>query len=298
MNVAYQQVINGQLQETVVGKTIKKVIANQNPHSFVWFAMEPERAFQNAEAAGDVAAYLMGKTIDSCAVHMGGYGCYNFLYAGNRALMTDMAPRYFTPAEKLPKRHQLLIVFEDDTSLCFAASLGGALFLFEVDENGLPLRYANSMPSILSEEFTYAFFEKMTACYQESGGAKFTVKQLLAARNRFPGLDNGLLQDILWEARINPKSHVASLTEEEKHRLFQAIKTVPAAMIAQGGKDTDKDIYGRLGGYVTRASRNTCGKPCARCGTPIVKEAYMGGAVFYCPCCQERKEAAKPVKKG
>ena len=54
--------------------------------------MEPEQAFRNAEVAGKVAAYLGGRTIAACAVHMGGYGYYNFLYVGNRALMTDIVP--------------------------------------------------------------------------------------------------------------------------------------------------------------------------------------------------------------
>ena len=198
-----------------------------------------------------------------------------------------------TPAEKLPKRRQQLLVFDDDTDPCFAASLGGALFLFEADESGLPPQYSNPCP----DEFSYGFFEKMIAAYCESEGPKFTVKQLLATRNRFPGLDNGLLQDILWEAEVNPKSRVALLTEEDKQRLFQAIKEVPAAMIAQGGKDTDKDIYGHFGGYITHASRNTVGKPCTRCGTPIVKEAYLGGSVFYCPHCQPLKTESKPLKR-
>ena len=35
MSIAYQQVINAQLQDTVVGKTIKRVIANQSPHTLV-----------------------------------------------------------------------------------------------------------------------------------------------------------------------------------------------------------------------------------------------------------------------
>lgn len=30
----------------------------------------------------------------------------------------------------------------------------------------------------------------------------------------------------------------------------------------------------------------TVGRPCPRCGTPIEKAAYLGGAVYYCPQCQ------------
>lgn len=110
---------------------------------------------------------------------------------------------------------------------------------------------------------------------------------MLATKNRIPGIDNNLLQDILWEARINPKSKVETLNEEEIHRIFTAIKTVPSAIIAAGGKDIDKDVYGNFGGFPGRVSRKTVGKPCIRCGTAIMKEAYLGGSVFYCPTCQK-----------
>lgn len=46
MNIAYAYVINKQLHDTIIGKTIKYVIANQYPHTFVWFAMEPSQASQ------------------------------------------------------------------------------------------------------------------------------------------------------------------------------------------------------------------------------------------------------------
>ncbi|WP_207226946.1 zf-TFIIB domain-containing protein [Cecembia calidifontis] len=34
-------------------------------------------------------------------------------------------------------------------------------------------------------------------------------------------------------------------------------------------------------------SKNTFDHPCPKCGVKIVKEAYMGGAVYYCPNCQK-----------
>jgi hypothetical protein len=47
-----------------------------------------------------------------------------------------------------------------------------------------------------------------------------------------------------------------------------------------------RDSRVNFGGYITKASKNTLGKPCKRCGEIIVKEAYLGGAVYYCPKCQ------------
>jgi len=129
-------------------------------------------------------------------------------------------------------------------------------------------------------EYSYDFFKTLI---DKSKGSILSVKQFLAAKNRIPGIDNNLLQDILWEARINPKKKMDTINKNEINRIFKAIKTVPPLIIAVGGKDIDKDIYGNIGGFSSKVSRNIAGKPCARCGAKIVKEAYLGGSVFYCP---------------
>jgi len=284
MNIATAYIVNKQLEESIVGKTICKVTVNQNPHTFVWFATEPARAFTDDRAAGDVAEYLTNKKVERINVNTGGYGLYIFLHIGKRALMSDIVPRYTNPNEKPVKKHQLLLEFKDGSCLSYSASLGGALFLFETDKNGDAIGYKSDFPLINTDEFTYDFFK---ALIDKTKGSVLSVKQFLATKNRIPGIDNNLLQDILWEARINPKKKMDTINKNEINRIFKAIKTVPSAIIAAGGKDIDKDVYGNIGGFPSRVSRNTVGKPCARCGTKIVKEAYLGGSVFYCPACQK-----------
>ncbi|QIK58643.1 hypothetical protein G7050_01825 [Dysgonomonas sp. HDW5A] len=47
-----------------------------------------------------------------------------------------------------------------------------------------------------------------------------------------------------------------------------------------------KDIYGKSGRYKSILSKNTYKEPCLNCGDTIVKEAYLGGSIYYCPTCQ------------
>lgn len=61
-------------------------------------------------------------------------------------------------------------------------------------------------------------------------------------------------------------------------------------MTSEGGRDTQTDLYGNAGGYKTILSAKTWKNPCLRCGSTIIKEAYMGGLVYYCPTCQQIKE--------
>jgi len=288
MSLAECVITANQLNESVKGKTIIKVIANQNPHTFVWFALEPAYAFCDAYHSNEFAMqydkYLTGQTIKKAAAVLGGYSAYTFMYIGDRALMFHvLTTLYHEKDKKRPKRHQLLLELDDGTALSFCGSLGGPLFLFEIDENGSALEYASNFPSILSDYFSLEFFMNLI---KNTPLRSMSAKEFLATKNRISGLDNGILHEILWEAEVNPKTKMVSLKETDFIRIYNAVKKVFPAVISCGGKDTDKDLYGNPGRYKTHVSKNTLGTPCERCGGIVAKEAFLGGAVYYCPQCQ------------
>jgi len=84
---------------------------------------------------------------------------------------------------------------------------------------------------------------------------------------------------------MHPKNKVDGLTEKDRRRLFSPVKLTLARMVVGGGRDTETDLYGRPGGYRAMLSRNTVGKPCPVCGKIIIREAYLGGSIYYCPRC-------------
>jgi len=292
MSLADNYVIASQLQKSVAGKTITHTIANQNPHSFVWFATKPQYGFNPPDVSAAQAmlydGLLTGQTIKYVDARAGSYGTYVYLHIGSHILLSNLPTRLYVPSEKLPKRHQLLLTLEDGISIGMCGSLGGVLFLFRANANGDAADYLPSgMPTPLSDTFTEAFYLDFIAKLDMTKlkPAK-TVKCLLATNNRFPGLDNTILHEILWEARVHPKSIAAALGTEEHKQIYSAIRTVFAAIITAGGRDVDKDLYGNFGGYQTKVSKNTLDTPCPRCGTPITKEAYLGGVIYFCPDCQ------------
>lgn len=115
---------------------------------------------------------------------------------------------------------------------------------------------------------------------------KLSAKAFLATEQRIPGLGNGVLQDILWSARIHPKRKMSEISSQAVDAMYEAVKGVLAQMTAQGGRDTERDLFGNPGGYQTVLSKNTVGKPCPVCGTRIQKEPYMGGSIYVCEGCQ------------
>ncbi|MGC9384385.1 MAG: hypothetical protein ACP5D6_07290 [Kosmotogaceae bacterium] len=69
--------------------------------------------------------------------------------------------------------------------------------------------------------------------------------------------------------------------------MFYSIKKTLTMMTEQGGRDTEKDLFGNKGGYNTVMSNAKSGTPCTVCGVEIVKENYLGGKIYFCVGCQK-----------
>lgn len=91
----------------------------------------------------------------------------------------------------------------------------------------------------------------------------------------------------LFNAGINPKRKMTNVSDEEYKNLFYSVKNTLKEMAEQGGRDTEKDIFGNEGGYKTLLSKKTLFAPCIKCGYELHKDNYMGGSIYYCENCQK-----------
>jgi len=137
-------------------------------------------------------------------------------------------------------------------------------------------------PTPLDEAFDALYFSNLL----KNARPSLSVKAFLTTERRIPGLGNGVMHDILFNARINPKRKIETLSDYNEERLFHSIKTTLRYMAERGGRNTEKDLFGNQGAYKTILCGRTYGMPCRNCGGAITKEAYMGGNIYYCPECQ------------
>lgn len=272
LEIPEANVLARQINDTLAGKRIIEVTAAHTPHKFAWFSGEPEIYGQ----------LLIGQTIAGATARG---GMVEIQVDGTCLLFGDgVNLRFNDHGAGRPDKHQLLLDFGDGTSLSATVQMYGGLWCFPMGEFDNPYyRAAMQKPSPLQPGFDHDYFQ---ALLDEPESAKISTKGLLATEQRIPGLGNGVLQDILYRARIHPKRKVHTLSREEKDALWLAIKTTLAEMAEQGGRDTEKDLFGRAGGYKTGASRLTVGGSCPACGGIITKETYMGGSIYYCKGCQ------------
>lgn len=265
-------VLAEQINRIISGKRILRVVAAQSPHKFAWYAGDP----------ADYPGMLTGKTIGK-ASNWG--GMVEIQVDDHDLLFGDgVNLRLYKNQADLPAKHQLWINFDDSSSLIGSIAMYGGLWCFKHNTFDNPYYLvAKEKPSPLTNEFDDTYFSGLFNPQLE----KLSLKAFLATEQRIPGLGNGVLQDILYNAKLHPKRKVASLDSGEKDKLFSSIKDTLMQMSVQGGRDTEKDLFGEPGSYITRMSKNTVGKPCPHCGSLVVKEAYMGGSIYYCPGCQK-----------
>jgi formamidopyrimidine-DNA glycosylase len=262
-----------QFTGTIRGKKIVGVVAGLSPHKFAFYHGDPK----------NYGHLLLGKTVGSALAH----GGLVEIQADDAVLLfgDGTVLRFHSKGEMRPLKHQLLIEFDDATAISASVQMYGGVWCFKQGE--YENRYydvARSRPSPISDEFDRAYFNNLIT---PSDVQKLSAKAFLATDQRIPGLGNGVLQDILFNARIHPKRKVETLTDIEREALFNSMKSTLKEMTVQGGRDVEKDLFGRPGGYRTKLSQNTMGKPCPVCGGAIVKQAYMGGSIYFCDGCQK-----------
>ncbi|CCZ10578.1 endonuclease VIII [uncultured Culturomica sp.] len=264
-------IISRQAAGVLTGRRIAEVIPATSPHKFTWYN-------------GDPAGYpevLEGRSIET----VDGHGAFIDLVMDKdtHLLISDgTIMRYGQAGELHPVKHQQLLVLDDGSFLVFTVAMYGGIYAFQREYDNPYYQGSIHKLNPLAEAFDEVYFENMVRGLKKDVSAK----ALLATEQRIPGLGNGVVQDILYNAGIHPRRKVSTLGDLEKSDLLYSMKGTLANMVELGGRDTEKDFFGNWGGYKVILSKNTYKEPCPNCGHEIIREAYLGGTVYYCPVCQ------------
>ncbi len=272
IEIPESKTISHQAGDILIGKTIAKVIKPSSPHKFAWYCGDPAKYHQ----------LLQGRQVLSTRGH-GMFVDILFDQDVNLIVGDGTNMKYYQSLEECPAKHQLSIVFHDNSSIVFTVAMYGGIWACEgIFDNPYHQHSLHSV-SPLEDRFNESLFEDIFRNVKKD----LSVKALLATEQRIPGLGNGVLQDILFNGGIHPKRKKSTLSDFEKGELFHSLKVTLNSMTEKGGRDTEKDFFGKNGGYKTILSKNTLTHPCPNCGDTTKKEAYLGGAVYYCPTCQK-----------
>jgi len=260
-----------QINEVLAGKTVTDVFNATSPYKFAFFNGDPL----------NYKTLLSGRKIVSAK----GIGIFVDIVLDqdvSLSISDGVKLNYGNLFSTVPYKYQLLLTFDDDTFLAFSITMYGGIWAYKGYFDSSYHTKSISRISPMSPEFNREYFEQCLGAEKKD----LSLKAFLATEQRFPGIGNGVLQDILYRASLHPKRKCSSLSDADKKLLWESIRQTLAEMTADGGRDTETDLFGEKGGYKTLLSKNTYTQPCPKCKGAIQKESYMGGAIYYCPNCQ------------
>ena len=265
-------ILSKQLNDTINGKIISNVTAAHTKQKLTWYYGDPK----------NYQSLLHNKKIHNSDA----FGGFVEISAQNMKILfrDGVNLRFFEDTSKIPDKHQLLLEFVDKSMLvAFVQMYGGVGCFIQNELDNTYYAIAKEKPSPLSEEFDEDYFNTLISVDQVQN---LSLKAFLATEQRIPGLGNGVLQDILFNAKLHPKQKISTISEKQIQDLFRSIKATFTDMVINNGRNTERDLFGRYGEYRTKMCKNTVGKRCEVCGSTIIKSNYMGGSIYFCSGCQ------------
>jgi len=132
-------------------------------------------------------------------------------------------------------------------------------------------------------------------------GRRAPVKSVLLDQRRVAGLGNIYVDEALFEAGIRPDTPAGDLSAGAVKRLHASTRSVLERGIENRGASFRDYVDGNgepgQQHMHVQVFRRT-GKPCYRCGTPILRTVIGGRATHFCPRCQKapRRRSTAPER--
>jgi formamidopyrimidine-DNA glycosylase len=114
-----------------------------------------------------------------------------------------------------------------------------------------------------------------------------TLKRALTDPHIFSGIGNAYSDEILHAARLSPMKLTASLSEEERERLFHATRDTLQIWIDRLARQGGEHFPEKVTAFRPEmAVHGKFGKPCPVCGEPVQRIVYATNEANYCARCQ------------
>ncbi len=234
------------------------------------------------------------------------------------------APAAFALIVHLGMSGQLLVESRDapaETHLRAVFDLAGDAASFRADGTGNQLRFvdqrtfggmaladlvpAPGRPGGVPETIAHIAPDPLEPAYDQRAVVaamkrrQSAVKRALLDQSLVSGIGNIYADEALWAARVHGERPCTALSRPALARVLTAAREVMERALEAGGTSFDA-LYVNVNGasgYFDRSlhAYGQAGRPCARCGAPIRREAFMNRSSYSCPRCQPRPRRAGRV---
>jgi formamidopyrimidine-DNA glycosylase len=223
---------------------------------------------------------LVGRTVRE-VTRRGHFICMDLDRDIEIAVNLMLAGRFFLSAageKKAPRALALALEIDGETELRIVDEkrMAKVYVAPRADLEGIP-QLGRLGVEILSPDFTRERFEALIARRRDQ------VRQFLMDKSALASVGNAYADEILFAARLHPKTFCPRLDAGDRERLFVAIGDVMRNAVAEIAR-RDPPLEAKLRDFL--AVRGRTGKPCPRCGTTIRAVRVGDGDACFCPQCQ------------
>jgi len=189
-------------------------------------------------------------------------------------------------SDQLPGRTTRIIIRFADGSWLFFNDLRKFGWVKVIKSQNLKVKNLGYGPEPLGREFTVEYLKRIFS------KTRRTIKIVLMDQKKIAGIGNIYANEVLFEAKIDPRRTADSLDNSEIKRLCQAIVDILKEAIRLKGTSAADDAYvqpnnAAPGNYQRRLQvYQREGKECFHCGGEIVRIKQGGRSTFFCPHCQ------------
>jgi formamidopyrimidine-DNA glycosylase len=281
------EVVRRGLARWVAGRTVAAVEVTH-----------PRAVRRHPGGGGDFAARLRGRTLTGASRR----GKYLWLPMAGPGARPDEAvlahlgmsgQLLVRPADSPDETHlRVRLAFTDDgPELRFVdqRTFGGLAVVDLVD--GVPEPVAHIGRDPLDPDFDDAAW--VAALRRRRTG----LKRALLDQSLASGIGNIYADEALWRARLHWARATDTLPAPKARLVLDAARAVMLEALEAGGTSFDSlyvNVNGESGYFDRRLHvYGRTGEPCDRCGSPVVREAFMNRSSFRCPRCQPRPRQAR-----
>jgi formamidopyrimidine-DNA glycosylase len=161
----------------------------------------------------------------------------------------------------------------------------GKVYLVRAGDTGGIPGFGTQGLDVLSGDFTLEAFRRLAA------GRRQQVRVFLMDQTALSAIGNAYADEILFAARLHPKTGCHQLGPKEVERMYRAVREVlawGAAEVEAAGEPLEVKVRGHM------KVRGRHGEPCPVCGTPIRRAGVLGYDAFFCPRCQATPQIRRP----
>lgn len=292
------EVVRRGLDAHVVGRTVTDVAV-----------LHPRPVRRHLAGPLDFAGRLAGARVDA-AVRRGKYLWLQLDTGDALSAHLGMSGQMLVqdPAAEAERHLRVRLDLDDGTQLRFVDQrmFGGLLVVPLVPSpDGLPAGTSADGPSapLLPPEVAHVArdpldpYLDLERLVERVRARRTGVKRALLDQTLLSGVGNIYADEALWRSRLHGARPTDAMTRPAVRRLVADVADVMRDALAQGGTSFDA-LYVNVNGasgYFDRslAVYGQAGRPCPRCGTAVVREAFMNRSSHRCPRCQPVPRTAR-----